>query len=85
MRRKLGDRRGRPRYDIVACLALLAAVAAGLVKPDQAFTGFSDDIVVIVGSALVSALLDAPTPDEGLAALRRLTADLRAGVGAVVR
>lgn len=40
---------------------------------------------VIVGSALVSALLDASTPAEGLAVLRRLTADLRAGVGAVAR
>ncbi len=32
---------------------LLAAVAAGIVPPDQAFKGFSDDIVIIVGSALV--------------------------------
>jgi len=44
---------GRPRYDIVACLALLAAIAVGLVKPEDAFSGFSDDIVIIVGSALV--------------------------------
>ncbi len=44
---------GRLRYDMVAVLALLAAVAAGLVKPDDAFSGFSDDIVIIVGSALV--------------------------------
>ncbi len=44
---------GRLRYDLVAVLALLAAVAAGLVKPDDAFSGFSDDIVIIVGSALV--------------------------------
>ncbi|UUY01349.1 SLC13 family permease [Sphingomonas sp. J315] len=34
-------------------MALLAAVAAGIVKPDDAFSGFSDDIVIIVGSALV--------------------------------
>ncbi len=44
---------GRFRYDLVACGALLAAVAVGVVKPAEAFTGFSDDIVVIVGSALV--------------------------------
>jgi len=41
------------RYDLVAMLALLVAVAAGIVKPDDAFRGFSDDIVIIVGSALV--------------------------------
>lgn len=44
---------GRFRYDITAMLALLAGLALGLVKPKQAFTGFSDDIVIIVGSALV--------------------------------
>src|SRR5262249_36113998 len=44
---------GRIRYDLVALLALLAAVAAGVVKPEEAFRGFSDDIVIIVGSALV--------------------------------
>jgi di/tricarboxylate transporter len=44
---------GRIRYDLVALLALLTAVACGIVKPDQAFHGFSDDIVIIVGSALV--------------------------------
>lgn len=44
---------GRPRYDIVACLALLASVVTGLVKPEDAFSGFSDDIVIIVASALV--------------------------------
>lgn len=44
---------GRFRYDLVAVGALLAAVAAGVVKPADAFTGFADDIVIIVGSALV--------------------------------
>lgn len=44
---------GRPRYDIVACIALLAAVASGIVRPEDAFKGFSDDIVIIVASALV--------------------------------
>ncbi|MGK6320696.1 SLC13 family permease [Sphingomonas sp. DT-204] len=44
---------GRLRYDVVAILALLAALAVGVVKPKDAFTGFSDDIVIIVGSALV--------------------------------
>lgn len=44
---------GRLRYDLVAVLTLLAAVAAGIVPSDQAFTGFSNDIVIIVASALV--------------------------------
>jgi di/tricarboxylate transporter len=44
---------GRWRYDLVAVVALLAAVIAGIVPPNQAFNGFSDDIVIIVGSALV--------------------------------
>jgi di/tricarboxylate transporter len=43
----------RIRYDLVALLALLTSVACGIVKPDEAFRGFSDDIVIIVGSALV--------------------------------
>src|SRR3569623_3342375 len=42
---------GRFRYDVTAILALLAALAIGIVKPKDAFTGFSDDIVIIVGSA----------------------------------
>jgi di/tricarboxylate transporter len=44
---------GRLRYDIVAMLALLLAVLLGLVPAAEAFKGFSDDIVIIVGSALV--------------------------------
>ncbi|MDQ4135027.1 MAG: SLC13 family permease, partial [Pseudomonadota bacterium] len=44
---------GRLRYDIVAALALLAAVAVGVVPAKEAFTGFSDDIVIIVASALL--------------------------------
>jgi len=43
----------RFRYDVVACSALLVAVALGVVPFDKAFSGFSDDIVIIVGSALV--------------------------------
>jgi di/tricarboxylate transporter len=44
---------GRLRYDVVAMLALAASLVAGTVAPEQAFSGFSDDIVIIVGSALV--------------------------------
>ena len=44
---------GRLRYDLVAMLALLAAIADGVVAPKDAFSGFSDDIVIIVASALL--------------------------------
>jgi di/tricarboxylate transporter len=64
---------GRPRYDIVACLALLASVAAGLVAPDEAFRGFSNDIVVIVGSALVvsAAIAQTGVPELALQRISR--------------
>ncbi|RZI70369.1 MAG: SLC13 family permease [Pseudomonas sp.] len=44
---------GRYRYDVTAVIALLAGLSLGIVKPKEAFSGFSDDIVIIVGSALV--------------------------------
>jgi di/tricarboxylate transporter len=44
---------GRFRYDLVAAGALLTALALGLVPFEEAFSGFSDDIVIIVGSALL--------------------------------
>lgn len=44
---------GRFRYDVTAIIALLAALLLGIVAPADAFKGFSDDILVIVGSALV--------------------------------
>jgi len=44
---------GRFRYDMVALLTLLVAVVAGVVPHDKAFSGFSDDIIVIIASALI--------------------------------
>ncbi len=44
---------GKARYDIVAACSLLLALAVGVVPPAEAFSGFSDDIVIIVGSALL--------------------------------
>jgi di/tricarboxylate transporter len=44
---------GRLRYDLVAALALIVAVLVGIVPYDEAFSGFGDDIVIIVASALV--------------------------------
>jgi len=62
---------GRLRYDLVAMLALLASVAVGIVPAKEAFTGFSDDIVVIVASAL---LVSAAVARSGIA--ERLIAPL---------
>lgn len=44
---------GRLRYDLVAMLALLAGIVTGVIAPKDAFSGFSDDIVIIVASALL--------------------------------
>jgi len=66
---------GRLRYDLVAALALLAAIAAGVVPMDEAFSGFSDDIVIIVGCAL---LVSAGVARSGIMeyALRRYIPDI---------
>lgn len=47
---------GRVRYDIVALMGLLAGLALGIIPAADAFKGFSDDIVIIVASALVVSL-----------------------------
>jgi len=44
---------GRWRYDVVAMLALIAAVAVGVVPADEAFEGFADPAVVTVAAVLV--------------------------------
>jgi len=44
---------GRIRYDLVALLALLVSIAVGIVPSDAAFTGFGNDILVIVATALL--------------------------------
>ena len=44
---------GRLRYDVVAMLALFAAVTTGIVPAKEAFSGFSDDVVIIVATALI--------------------------------
>ncbi len=64
---------GRFRYDVTAILALLAALAVGIVKPEDAFSGFSDDIVIIVGSALVmsAAMQRSGLIERGLAIVSR--------------
>ncbi|MDP1026859.1 SLC13 family permease [Sphingomonas sp. KR1UV-12] len=44
---------GRFRYDVVSLVALMVAVALGLVPIKQAFTGLTSDVVVIIAAALV--------------------------------
>lgn len=41
------------RHDLVAVLSLIAALALGLVKPGDAFSGFGDSAVVTVAAVLV--------------------------------
>lgn len=44
---------GRLRYDLVALLALLAGVTAGVIEADGAFAGFGHPAVITVGAVLV--------------------------------
>lgn len=43
----------RIRYDLVAMIALLIVTITGIVKPDQAFTGFAHPAVITVAAILV--------------------------------
>ena len=55
---------GRLPYDLVALGALLAGVVLGVVPAASAFSGFSDDVVVIVGAALVISHAVARSGDQ---------------------
>ena len=66
---------GRWRYDIVAICALLVAMLSGIVPAEAAFTGFANDIVIIVGSALVVSAAVARSGIMELA-IRRFAPDL---------
>jgi di/tricarboxylate transporter len=44
---------GRWRYDVVALVALVAGVAIGIVPAEKAFSGFANDVTVIIACALV--------------------------------
>lgn len=71
---------GRFRYDVTAVIALLVALAVGIVSPKEAFSGFSDDIVIIVGSALVmSAAVQRSGLIDGL--LMRIATRVRSTTG----
>jgi tryptophan synthase alpha chain len=66
--------RARAHIDLPICVGLGVSTGAQAAQ----VAGFADG--VIVGSALVRCLVDAPTPAEGLTALRALSAELAAGV-----
>jgi di/tricarboxylate transporter len=58
---------GRIRYDLVSVLSLQVALLSGVVPFDQAFAGFSNDIIFIIGAALlVSAAVTRSRLMEGL-------------------
>jgi di/tricarboxylate transporter len=67
---------GRIRYDLCAACSLLLALALGVVPYEEAFSGFSDDIVIIVGSAL---LVSAGVARSGVmeAALQRFAPNVK--------
>ena len=70
---------------VKAVTGIPVGVGLGVRDGDQAARVGSYADGVIVGSALVSTLLDAPDEASGLAALRALTADLAAGVRRIQR
>jgi di/tricarboxylate transporter len=74
---------GRLRYDMVAIIALIVAVAVGVVPYEAAFSGFSDEIVIIVGSALVVSAAVARTGIMEIL-LQRLAPRIRAVPAQVV-
>nr|WP_210529881.1 SLC13 family permease [Rubellimicrobium arenae] len=80
---------GRLPYDLVAVLALVVGVLIGIIPADEAFSGFGDDVVIIVATALlVSAAIARSGAVETamrplLAHLRRPQAQVPVLVGAV--
>lgn len=67
---------GRLRYDVVALISLLVGIVIGVIPAQDAFKGFSDDIVIIVASALI---VSAAVARSGLveSALGRIAPSLR--------
>ena len=84
-RAQVGERAEQLVADTRAAGADLVCVGVGVSTPEQAaeVATFADG--VIVGSALVRTLLDAPDPAAGRRELARLAADLAAGVASARR
>lgn len=66
---------GRWRYDLVAMFALMCAVIAGVVEPNEAFEGFGHPAVITVAAVLIisSALRNAGVVDEVASRISHLT------------
>jgi di/tricarboxylate transporter len=77
---------GKLRYDVIALLALLAGVALGVVPAKDAFKGFSDDIVIIVASALIvsAAVARSGLVETALARISPLLRSTQAQVAVLV-
>jgi di/tricarboxylate transporter len=77
---------GRLRYDVVAMLALFVSVLAGIVPAKEAFSGFSDDVVVIVATALLvsAAVAKSGVTEQALRPLAPYLASTRAQVFVLV-
>lgn len=84
-RAQVGERAEQLVADTRAAGAELVCVGLGVSTPEQAaqVATFADG--VIVGSALVRTLLDAPDPAAGRRELARLAGDLAAGVASARR
>lgn len=76
---------GRFRYDMVAFAALFAAVLAGLVPMDKAFSGFSDAATVSVAAVfiLTRALISSGALDRLAQAMGRTSRNPTLHIGAV--
>lgn len=76
----------RLRYDLVAMLALLASVAAGIVPADHAFSGFANPILPLIGAALIvsTAIAQSGLIEILLRWLRPLMASRELQVGSLV-
>ncbi len=74
---------GRLRYDIIAVLALITAILLGVVPHETAFSGFGDDIVIIVASALI---VSAAVERSGIieVALHRVSPNITSVQGQIV-
>ena len=60
---------GRWRYDLIALGALAAGLAIGVIPVKSAFAGLSNDIVIIIASALVLSSAVARSPNTSGAPL----------------
>ncbi len=73
----------RLRYDVVAALALVACLITGVVAPDKAFAGFSNSLIILIGSVLVlSRAVGNSGVVEGV--MRRLTRTVRSASGQIL-